>query len=107
MHYAPNYWLETTINDRAQLRLEDIANSCLMREEPSESRQFRALNHFASLPDHGLSEKLNDFYFMTRRLHSCMKDYPNTSINSIVVDFWSTGGVVEFVQRQNMARTST
>ena len=110
MHYGPQYWRETDVKSvldrRSQAALQKLADSCALRHQASEgkeSRQFHALNHFTATPDHALSDKMNEFYFVSRRFDSCANKHPNVVFNNIAVDFWSTGDVVEFVQRQNKA----
>lgn len=113
MYYGPHYWRETTVKNVRDS--SNIADSCSMRHEAEKEKEakhshlFHALNHFASMPDHDLSEKLNEFYVISRRLASCERNHSTSTavINSLAVDFWSTGDVVEFVQKHNKARIAS
>lgn len=115
MHYWPDYGRETDVKRlRDGTEVEHMAEACHLdigegSETPlvEKSQQFHGLNHFVPMPDHKLSEKLNDFDFLQQRTESCAKKHSSIAFNLVSVDFWSVGNVVEFVQRQNKARIPT
>jgi len=103
LHPWSNYAHETQVLALSDTVDSKMQSSCIITAEDNnnhEENPFCRVNHFASEPNFGISERINEFSAVRARMQGCAAQHNDVSINLISSDFWHTGGVVEFVQRQ-------
>lgn len=70
------------------------------------NKAFFSVNQFLAQPHPDISRELNEFDTVAKRVEACSSQHAGRPVNFVSTDFWHLGSVVEFVQRQNKAKTS-
>ena len=114
MYYWPDYAVETEVLDVATLVDGDMTKMCRIvppqdstKETPKSNKAFLGVNHFLAQPNADVSQDLNELKAVADRVEACSELNGGSTVNVVSSDFWHLGNIVEFVQRQNQARTVT
>mmetsp|Transcript_19987 Transcript_19987/g.43472 ORF Transcript_19987/g.43472 Transcript_19987/m.43472 type:complete len:387 (-) Transcript_19987:2422-3582(-) len=82
--------------------IEDRLNSCELRLNGFNKKDFVGLNNFVSPPSQTSAQKVNEYSAATNYVDTCT-ELLETSINFVLVDFWSEGDLPRVTQDHNAA----
>mmetsp|Transcript_825 Transcript_825/g.1962 ORF Transcript_825/g.1962 Transcript_825/m.1962 type:complete len:413 (+) Transcript_825:58-1296(+) len=109
MHFWYEYAAETEFSFSSVDALRDPVASCTvtrggnLEREPA-SRTFFSINNFVTSPSQSAAEVVNEYEFAKNKMAECKTQYNNLDANSILVDFWQSGDMVQLQQDTNEAR---
>ena len=94
------YATETDFQYTSAEEIADTANSCVLGRGATGTKDFYGVNAFVTLPNQRQSSILNQADFVKTLVTEC-SDQNNLNVNFIIVDFWETGNVLDFVTEYN------